>query len=150
MIFVIYEADSSSAASVITTKSFLGLCHDPFHDQRFASFSDDGEIRVWDTRKLTYGPVVTITSGSKTLTDVAWSTQRPNLLASISKEDDFVSFWELQNQAATIALTDADRVKDFDLWRSSQCTNPSSIPSLFFVTLLLIGFSVQHKVQWFP
>jgi len=149
----LFKADSAAASAVITTKAFLGLCHDPFHENRFASFTDDGEIRVWDIRKLNLGSVVTIPTSSKNLSDISWSTERPNLLASISKEDDFVNFWELQN---LVTIPGDDKAKEFDLSKSSQCWpllqfsaggKPVIHPSLFF---FFFFFLQQRPTQRTP
>ena len=149
-----FKADSAAASAVITTKAFLGLCHDPFHENRFASFTDDGEIRVWDIRKLNLGSVVTIPTSSKNLSDISWSTERPNLLASISKEDDFVNFWELQN---LVTIPGDDKAKEFDLSKSSQCWpllqfsaagKPVIHPSLLF--FFFFFFLQQRPTQRTP
>ncbi len=51
------RAGDASSVAVITTKAINGMQADPLREHRFASFSDDGVIKIWDARKLSHGPV---------------------------------------------------------------------------------------------
>ncbi|KAF9194611.1 hypothetical protein BGZ50_005971 [Haplosporangium sp. Z 11] len=44
------EDPNSPSSMVISTKAVHGLCMDPFHEDRMASCSDDGIIKIWDIR----------------------------------------------------------------------------------------------------
>jgi WD40 repeat protein len=48
----VYNLKKPDAGPILTisTKSVFGLCSDPFDPFRFASYSDDGYIRIWDIR----------------------------------------------------------------------------------------------------
>ena len=43
--------ESGAPNVLISTRSVHGISSDPFNFNRFASFADDGIIRIWDIRK---------------------------------------------------------------------------------------------------
>ncbi|KAG0245518.1 hypothetical protein BGX31_007311 [Mortierella sp. GBA43] len=56
------EDQNSPSSMVISTKAVHGLCMDPFHDDRMASCTDDGNISIWDIRKASQ-PILSFDTG---------------------------------------------------------------------------------------
>ena len=90
-------AESTNVAQ-ISSKCVHGIQTDPLREYRFASFSDEGVIKVWDSRKLAAGGIVAFQSESRNVVELAWSPHRPGLLASTSRDDAFLTLWELHDQ----------------------------------------------------
>jgi len=154
---------SSNQQLQVATKSIQGLCSDPFHEHRFASFSEEGIINIWDMRKLVNGPLETINI-EKPITEISWSPLRSNLLASVCKEDDYVSFWEFQDKAS-VSSDQVTKMNEFGVWKSSQSINTGTplvamtwhplidnqviaLSKLETFSQLSVPFSV--KISWSP
>ena len=87
---------------VISTKAVHGLCMDPFHEDRMASCSDDGIIKIWDIRNPAQ-PILSFYTGPKsapqsssTLVRISFNPQRSGLLASLTKEATCLKVWDIQ------------------------------------------------------
>ncbi|KAG0024185.1 hypothetical protein BGZ81_007802 [Podila clonocystis] len=96
------EDPNSPSSMIISTKAVHGLCMDPFHDNRMASCSDDGNIKIWDIRNPSQA-ILSFYTGSKqtpqtpsTLVRIQFSPQRSGLLASLSKEASCLKVWDIQ------------------------------------------------------
>lgn len=96
------EDPNSPSSMIISTKAVHGLCMDPFHDNRMASCSDDGNIKIWDIRNPSQA-ILSFYTGSRqtpqtpsTLVRIQFSPQRSGLLASLSKEASCIKVWDIQ------------------------------------------------------
>ena len=91
----IYDLRNTERISIPAhNREVLGICFDPLNDDRFASFSEDGKIKVWDMHKLQV-PLCTISPGTKSVSQVAWSPTRDGILASVSPGDSTVKLWDV-------------------------------------------------------
>lgn len=81
-----------STAFAISTKSIYGLANDPFSDTRFASYDDQGVIKIWDCRK-TNEAILSFSNGQKSLGCITWSPDNPSYLASFNKDAMTVQVW---------------------------------------------------------
>jgi WD40 repeat protein len=84
----------------IQDKAVYGLTTDPFHQYRLASYTEDGVIKIWDTRKAN-DSLLTInadhTSGLRTpLSRIAFAPSKRGLLASLSRDATAVDLWDIQ------------------------------------------------------
>lgn len=98
------------------TRSALGIEPDPFSPFRFASFGDDGAVRIWDTRranesllmfseeqagvKAPPGIHAPQSRSSKTnplgaVTSIAWSRTQPGTLAMLTAESSALRLWSI-------------------------------------------------------
>ncbi|KAF9081229.1 hypothetical protein BGX23_001114 [Mortierella sp. AD031] len=95
------EDPNSPSSLVISTKAVHGLCMDPFHENRMASCSDDGVIKIWDIRN-TSQQILSFYTGPKsapqssTLVRISFNPQRSGLLASLTKEATCLKVWDIQ------------------------------------------------------
>ncbi|KAF9583248.1 hypothetical protein BGW38_009933, partial [Lunasporangiospora selenospora] len=101
------EDPNTPSSLVISTKAVHGLCMDPFHDNRMASCSDDGTVKIWDVRNpaqpiptrhiLSFytGPKPT-TQAASTLVRIAYSPKRAGSLASLTKDASCIKVWDIQ------------------------------------------------------
>ena len=90
----------ASASVVAHSRAVQGLRYDPHEHQRVASWSEDGLVKLWDHRMLTAPVLAMHSSGSKqakarAVVEVDFCPTAPSLLATISKEEDFVRLWDL-------------------------------------------------------
>eukprot|EP01087_Luapelamoeba_hula_P013118 TRINITY_DN3732_c0_g1_i2.p1 TRINITY_DN3732_c0_g1~~TRINITY_DN3732_c0_g1_i2.p1 ORF type:complete len:413 (-),score=28.33 TRINITY_DN3732_c0_g1_i2:184-1422(-) len=107
-IYDLRSSDATARKSVLAhSKGVYGVSFDPFHDRRLATFSDDGDIKVWDVRKLR-DPLFTIHTGGKSVMQIAWCPTRSGILASIAKDDRFVKLWDTKDSSIHIASESSD------------------------------------------
>eukprot|EP00743_Colponemidia_sp_Colp-15_P004686 GILK01005049.1.p1 GENE.GILK01005049.1~~GILK01005049.1.p1 ORF type:complete len:1033 (+),score=162.65 GILK01005049.1:118-3216(+) len=91
------RTDMNSPLSVAAhSKGVYGVTFDQFNQRRLSTYSDDGIIKIWDISKLSE-PLFVIDSGSKSLSQIAWSCTRPNVLASIARDESWVGIWDLHD-----------------------------------------------------
>ncbi|KAF9138717.1 hypothetical protein BG015_002278 [Linnemannia schmuckeri] len=95
------EDPNSPSSLVISTKAVHGLCMDPFHENRMASCSDDGVIKIWDIRNpsqqiLSFYTGPKTAPQSSTLVRISFNPQRAGLLASLTKEATCLKVWDIQ------------------------------------------------------
>jgi SEA/GATOR complex protein SEA4/MIOS len=87
-----------------STKSIDGISVDPFDPNRIACFGDDGAVRIWDCRRLTF-PLLTYTErdavadganprGSSAISGIEFSSSRRGTLATLAKDAVVVRFWD--------------------------------------------------------
>jgi len=75
---------------------------DPFHDNRMASCSDDGNVKIWDVRNASepilsfYTGPKTVQQSSSTLVRIQFSPQRAGQLASLTKDASCLKVWNIQ------------------------------------------------------
>eukprot|EP00158_Paraphelidium_tribonemae_P005085 Partr_v1_DN27152_c2_g1_i1_m15596 putative missing oocyte, meiosis regulator, homolog (Drosophila) len=83
------NSNNNTAAPVLvtSTKAIYGMQVDPFHHARFASFTDDGTVMLWDMRRITE-PVLQFPSAdpASSLTRIAYSPESRGLLCSLTRE----------------------------------------------------------------
>jgi hypothetical protein len=91
----------SSPAIVIGTRSVYGIQVDPLNRFRFASFSDEGIINIFDMRKYSdsllsiSGPVVN--EGKSGCVRISFSSKRAGMLAALYKESKRLHVFDIQN-----------------------------------------------------
>ncbi|KAF9919630.1 hypothetical protein FBU30_010724 [Linnemannia zychae] len=95
------EDPNSPSSLVISTKAVHGLCMDPFHENRMASCSDDGVIKIWDIRNpsqqiLSFYTGPKAAPQSSTLVRISFNPQRSGLLATLTKEATCIKVWDIQ------------------------------------------------------
>jgi WD40 repeat protein len=105
-----------NAVSMWGTRSLSGIVANPFNGQQFASFGEDGSIKVWDLRKpvealLSFsesdaGSVKsntrgrsTLVGGNRALAEVAWSRTRMGVLTSLEVDSTTVRVWNIAEGA---------------------------------------------------
>ncbi|KAF9979599.1 hypothetical protein BGZ65_006300, partial [Modicella reniformis] len=91
------EDPNSPSSLVISTKAVHGLCMDPFHDDRMASCTDDGNISIWDIRKASQ-PILSFDTGPQKapLIRIQFNPKRSGLIASLTKEASCMKVWDIQ------------------------------------------------------
>ncbi|OZJ06354.1 hypothetical protein BZG36_00690 [Bifiguratus adelaidae] len=97
------RSESSNPSIQVQSKAVYGIVPDPFHTERFASFTEEGIIRIWDIRKpddfvLTVSPDqypsrLSIPTG---LSRISFSPSRSNVLASLSRDSRVIGVYNLQ------------------------------------------------------
>ncbi|KAF9968997.1 hypothetical protein BGZ73_008913, partial [Actinomortierella ambigua] len=99
-----FEDQNSPASMIISTKAVHGICMDPFNDYRMASCSDDGIIKIWDTRNPSHSLLSFYTGpkapSSATLVRIQFSPKRSGLLASLTKDATCIKVWDIQEGTA--------------------------------------------------
>eukprot|EP01117_Protostelium_nocturnum_P018083 TRINITY_DN7488_c0_g1_i2.p1 TRINITY_DN7488_c0_g1~~TRINITY_DN7488_c0_g1_i2.p1 ORF type:complete len:899 (-),score=298.73 TRINITY_DN7488_c0_g1_i2:10-2706(-) len=91
------RADTNSPQSVVAhSKSVQGVSFDPFKHERLATFSEDGIIKFWDVRNFVE-PVFSLVTNSKGLQQVEWCPKRSGVLASSSRDEKSIKFWDIQD-----------------------------------------------------
>ncbi|KAH9267830.1 hypothetical protein BASA84_000517 [Batrachochytrium salamandrivorans] len=92
------RVDSSQGpAFSIGTKAIHGLMADPFSTNRFASFGDDGVIRIWDERKLT-DPILLLNPDFRSgISSISWSPSRPGLINCSGRDSSTMKFWQIHD-----------------------------------------------------
>lgn len=78
-------------------KNVFGLCVDPHNDSRIATYSDDGTVKVWDTRMLvkrnTQEAHLWFTTQTR-ITQIGWCPTRSGVLASCSENSPVLQLWD--------------------------------------------------------
>jgi len=82
---------------VAHNKSVLGICFNPFDTTQFASYSDDGQVKLWDIRKTT-NPVGRELSGpmktDATISHIEFSSRNRNILGILVRDGTLLRFWD--------------------------------------------------------
>ena len=90
----------------ISTKSVLGLTADPFNASRFASFSEDGYIRIWDSAISLSEPLLVInTDFRQNLVDISFSPSKSGLFCAYGKDNASIRVWQLDQVSPSISGT---------------------------------------------
>lgn len=130
------RATGLMSVSQWSTRSVLGLEPDPFMPSRFATWGDDGVVRIWDVRKpnesllmfseenagtrlptpshtSTESPMRTTkssiggASSAGSISSVAWSRTRPGVLAVLPTEGSAIRLWDIVSNAPPDAPSDS-------------------------------------------
>lgn len=126
------EDQNSPASMVISTKAVHGLCMDPFHDDRMASCTDDGNISIWDIRK-TSQPILSFDTGlqKSPLIRIQFNPKRSGLIASLTKDASCLMMWDIQEGTVgglkSIARMDSSHHLESSMQQGSG--NPGSLLS---------------------
>jgi hypothetical protein len=101
----------------ISTKAVYGIAPDPFHPHRFASYQEDGIVRIWDLRKPT-DPVLSLhvtgalgsagAAGAGKLQPIdviSWSPRVMGLLATHQRDAMSVRLWEMQEGTTRVSTS---------------------------------------------
>lgn len=100
----IYDLRGGNSCQQFVTahsKGVHGVCFNPLQKERLATFSEDGFIKLWDIRNF-QDSVFAFNSNSKALTQIEWCPTRSGLLASISKEEKCIKFWDITDTITSI------------------------------------------------
>ncbi|KAG8931547.1 hypothetical protein FRC02_002535 [Tulasnella sp. 418] len=92
---------SPAGAQQIQHRACLGLCTDPWDETKFASFGEDGGVRLWDRRYFTVSPLLTFTGADASadggragsISSIAFSPSRRGILASLGVDAGTVRLW---------------------------------------------------------
>ena len=78
-------------------KTVCGTCFNPCNPHQLATYSDDGTIKVWDTRMLAKRTSqecsLWFVTGSR-VSQIGWCPSRPGVLASISENSATLQLWD--------------------------------------------------------
>jgi len=90
--------DANNPIPVVAhAKNVFGACFNPRNEHSLATYSDDGTIKVWDTRMLTkrasQDSALWFATGTK-VTQIGWCPSRPGVLASISEGSPILQLWD--------------------------------------------------------
>ncbi|KAF9916366.1 hypothetical protein BX616_003952 [Lobosporangium transversale] len=122
------EDATSPSSLVISTKAVHGLCMDPFHEDRMASCTDDGNIQIWDVRKASQ-PILSFDAGPQKspLVRIQFNPQRSGLIASLAKEALCLKVWDIQEGTVraprSISRMDSNHNLEANLQQSSGSTS---------------------------
>ncbi|KAJ3180188.1 hypothetical protein HDU85_004191 [Gaertneriomyces sp. JEL0708] len=89
-------ASSTSPSWAIATKAIQGICADPFHPERFASFGDDNVIRIWDSRNTAEPAAVLVTDFRYGISQISWCPSRHGCLAASGRDLSALKIWNIQ------------------------------------------------------
>eukprot|EP00007_Cunea_sp_BSH-02190019_P008955 CAMPEP_0174238428 /NCGR_PEP_ID=MMETSP0417-20130205/11187_1 /TAXON_ID=242541 /ORGANISM="Mayorella sp, Strain BSH-02190019" /LENGTH=1029 /DNA_ID=CAMNT_0015317259 /DNA_START=92 /DNA_END=3177 /DNA_ORIENTATION=+ len=91
--------DAARPNSVVAhSKTVLGVKFDPFQPHRVATFSEEGDLKIWDIRQLSPDPVFSMDTGSNSpLIQIEWCPTRAGILATIARDDRCVKFWDIKD-----------------------------------------------------
>lgn len=134
---------NTTPSVIIPTKAIYGIETDPFHAHRFASYGDDGIIRLWDIRKPSE-PVFTMTTGGEYRQGIgalSWSNLRSGLLACVGKDSNVLKLWDMQDgvedkrdnnvnlvsSAGMKATGSVASLNEVAVNRDSDATNPNNM-----------------------
>ena len=108
----------------------FGLTCDPFNDFRFASYAEDGFLRIWDSRSPTT-PILSIPSEFRLgLSCLSWCPTKSNLISASGKDCPLIRFWNL-DEVGDIADTQQQTNTETNLQaESSNDIEGSTIPSV--------------------
>lgn len=114
---------TSTNPQSIPTKSVYGLCTNPFDHHQFASFGEDGVVRIWDHRYFT-SPVLSFSERDaladgadiNSITAIEFSKTRRGSILSLEKDAYVVRLWD------TIRATVEERW-DYDISIGSRQGN---------------------------
>ncbi|KAF9363112.1 hypothetical protein BGX34_004832 [Mortierella sp. NVP85] len=105
---------------------------DPFHDDRMASCTDDGNISIWDIRK-TSQPILSFDTGlqKSPLIRIQFNPKRSGLIASLTKDASCLMMWDIQEGTVgglkSIARMDSSHHLESSMQQGSG--NPGSLLS---------------------
>ncbi|KAG0367163.1 hypothetical protein BGZ54_004307 [Gamsiella multidivaricata] len=122
------EDPNSPSSMVISTKAVHGLCMDPFHDERMASCTDDGNISIWDIRKPSQ-PILSFDTGLQKapLVRIQFNPQRSGLIASLTKEASCLKVWDIQEGTMraprSVSRMDSNHNLDASMEKGSASTS---------------------------
>ncbi|KAI1320079.1 hypothetical protein EDD11_002051 [Mortierella claussenii] len=122
------EDANSPSSMVISTKAVHGLCMDPFHEDRMASCTDDGNIQIWDIRKPSQ-PILTFDTGPQKapLVRIQFNPQRSGLIASLTKEASCLKVWDIQEGTVrvprSVSRMDSNHTLDTSMQHGSASTS---------------------------
>tara|TARA_R110002050_G_scaffold291115_2_gene445254 strand:- start:2986 stop:4029 length:1044 start_codon:yes stop_codon:yes gene_type:complete len=60
-----------------------------------ATYSEDSVVKVWDLRRFP-DPVLSFSTGNKSLMQIAWCPTRSGVLASVSKDEKYIKLWHIK------------------------------------------------------
>jgi WD40 repeat protein len=113
----------NSSVLNIVTKAVYGLTKDPYHEHRFASYTDDGVICLWDIRYTK--SVLSLQSEFKTgISDISFGDC--NVLSALGRDSSTVRLWHLLDQPEhkpmfQIESDAADQNDQVQIMTSRQC-----------------------------
>ena len=86
-----------SSSLIFSTRAVQGIATDPFSSNRWASFSDDGYVRVFDIRKVGE-PVLSFGTDYKNgIKQICWAKSRSGIIGVIGRDSPIVKIYEIQD-----------------------------------------------------
>ncbi|CAO3664754.1 unnamed protein product [Rhizopus microsporus] len=143
----VYDIRSDTNSLQFSTKAVYGTTIDPFNPYRIASYTEEGVIKIWDTRKHT-DAVLTLNPETKNnISKIVFSPAQRGLLASLSKDAQQMHLWDIQETCSLQSAVNNTSVKqkqsDEDLgipvlWKSRK-TRSSTRPFASFTFIPKMG-----------
>ena len=85
-----------SSTLIISTRAVQGITTDPFCAYRWASFSDDGLVRLFDLRKIGE-PILSFGTDYKNgIKQIEWSRFQSGILGVLGRDSSVVKIYEIQ------------------------------------------------------
>ncbi|KAI8893401.1 hypothetical protein BC833DRAFT_624917, partial [Globomyces pollinis-pini] len=107
-----------NSSFTINSKAIRGITCDPNFDHRFASYSDDGNIKIWDMRSP-IDPLLSIQSDHRIgISGLSWCPSNADRISAIGKECNRIRMWTLQ-----------DAIEEFNESVSNSSPDPLSTQS---------------------
>jgi WD40 repeat protein len=101
--------ENANPSIVLGTKAVYGLAVDTFHDYRFASFTEEGVVKVFDMRAPNDALLTLNQDARSGLARIAFHPTRPGYLASLSKDEEVVRLWNIQDGPAITTSNATER-----------------------------------------
>lgn len=101
------RAPGGGGVASYSTRALFGLTANPFNSHQFASFAEEGVIKIWDIRKavdavLSFSEPDAGATGSKirstspkSIAEINWNPSRPGILASLEVDSTNIRVWHL-------------------------------------------------------
>jgi WD40 repeat protein len=86
-----------SSSLIFSTRAVQGITTDPFSANRWASFSDDGIVRIFDIRKVGE-PVLSFSTDFKNgIKQINWAKSRSGIIGVIGRDSPIIKIFEIQD-----------------------------------------------------
>jgi WD40 repeat protein len=101
-----------SSSLIFSTRAVHGITTDPFCSNRWASFSDDGIVRIFDIRKVGE-PVLSFSTDFKNgIKQIDWDKSRSGILGVIGRDSSIIKIFEIQDISHPVDTYEDDIADD--------------------------------------
>lgn len=89
-----------SSSLIFSTRAVQGITTDPFCAHRWASYADDGIVRVFDLRRVGE-PVLSFSTDFKNgVKQINWAKSRSGIIGVIGRDSPIIKIFEIQDSTA--------------------------------------------------